>query len=86
MGGWLAGAKAKSATDSFLHYYPEKIQLENWLQLGNGKVCRVMWAYHDRTKGIFCARLSINDGQFKYVEARTQEDLERKVAEIFEAI
>ena len=83
MGGWLAGAKAKPAAGSLFHYYPEQIQLDNWLQVGNGKLVRVIWAYHDRVKGIFYARLSINAEQYKYVEAGSKEDLEQKVKQVF---
>ncbi|MBO5632526.1 MAG: hypothetical protein J5965_26020 [Aeriscardovia sp.] len=83
MGGCLAGAKAKSATSSLLHYCPEQIQLENGLQIGDGKLVRVIWAYHDRVKGIFYARLSINAEQYRYVEAKTKDGLEQKVSEVF---
>lgn len=84
--GWLIGSAAKSGASSVFHYYPKRIQLDNWLQIGEGKICRVIWSYHDEVKRLFYARLSIGDDNYMHVEAKTKDELEQKVKDVFESL
>ena len=86
----LGGAAVGHSVSSFWSWLNEpilkRIYLENSLLTGNGKVCHVIHAYHDVTKRIYFARVSVESDKFVHLEAKTKEELEQKVQDLFDSM